>query len=146
MGAVYGKGYIDALIAYLESVGINSSIIVFEADFAPFQTKSQCAVGGIMTLQFSHSGDGWAGDAKIPGAIKMDTSWDEKQVHSLETFLRRVPNLPSGEYRYDLQTGEIINYDKNKFQSNSCNECHSWNMAPIYAFDHSCYCRIIRCG
>lgn len=90
---------------------MNRSLIQFIADFAPYSSSKLQAVYGIPNYQFSHDSDFWAGNAPISGSIFMDTSTDNDQSHSLETFLDQVANLPDGYYYYDIETGKLIPYD-----------------------------------
>ena len=107
MGAAYGKGYVTALAEYLESIGLSRSIIAFEADFAAFQSNQQQAVDGIPTYQISHAGDNIAGDEIMPGAIVIDTSSDRFSEHWLNSFIFQIYNLPTGNYNYNMETGEF---------------------------------------
>ena len=59
------------------------------------------------TLQYSHNDDNVAGDDPETGAIKMDTSKDEKQDHSIFTFsLDDILSLPVGSYK--IANGKIV--------------------------------------
>ena len=106
MGGAYAKGYITALLEYCKKKGIDPSVIEFEADFAPFQPKAQKAVNGVNTFQFSHSEDRVAGNDKMYGTKYMDTSSDQKQDHSINTFVNQISKLPEGNYK--VVDGKII--------------------------------------
>lgn len=112
MGAAYAKGYVTALAHYLESIGLSRAIILFEADFAAFQSNQQYAVEGIPTYQISYAGDGIAGNEPMDGAIILDTSNEVNQGHTLIHFINQIGSLPEGNYDYDLKTGKITpHYD-----------------------------------
>lgn len=106
MGAAYGKGYVTALISYIQEIGLNQSIIEFEADFAPYQPDQQEAVNNVPTFQYSHSRDGTAGNKKMQGAYIIDTSSDPKQTHRLHTFSLQIMSLPTGDY--EIVNGKIV--------------------------------------
>lgn len=98
MGAAYGKGYLEALLFYINEMGINNNIIEFEADFAPYQPDQQQADYRVPTFQFSHRKDGVAGNKGMQGAYKIDTNSDPKQTHALSSFIRQIQSLPQGQY------------------------------------------------
>jgi RHS repeat-associated protein len=110
MGAVYAKGYIQAIIQRMKMDGYSDEFIKnlmeFEADFAPYQPKKQKANSNVPTFQFSHSGDWVAGNAQMDGANYMDTSSDQKQTHSINDFWSQVQNLPTGNYT--IVNGQIV--------------------------------------
>ncbi|MFN5649105.1 MAG: RHS repeat-associated core domain-containing protein, partial [Sphingobacteriales bacterium] len=69
MGGAYAKGYVKAILEYIEQNNIVGAKIAFEADFASFQPWKQKAVKGEnmgATLQFSHNKDGIAGYRDMP--------------------------------------------------------------------------------
>lgn len=99
MGGAYGKGYVKAILDYAKKNNIAGVKIAFEADFAPFQSDKQKALDGVLTLQFSHNDDMVAGNAPMPGAQKMNTSFDKQQGHSIFGFADQIKNLPAGKYR-----------------------------------------------
>ena len=87
MGGAYAKGFISSLVEYMTLNDIPLSTIEFEADFAPFQPKSQDAIFSIKTFQFSHSDDFIAGDDAINGAIYNSSNYgDAKAAHSISSF------------------------------------------------------------
>jgi RHS repeat-associated protein len=110
MGGSYAKGYIQAILDYAKEHNIAGIVIAFEADFAPFQPTKQKVIKNKnmgSTLQFSHSGDNVAGDDLMDGAVKMDTSKDKDQDHSLMSFtLNDILNLPQGSYK--IVDGKIV--------------------------------------
>ncbi|MEM1324644.1 MAG: RHS repeat-associated core domain-containing protein [Bacteroidota bacterium] len=58
MGRAFGKGYIKALLDYIENNNIEGVIIEFIADFAPFQPKKQSwSVSDIPLYHFSNEYD-----------------------------------------------------------------------------------------
>lgn len=70
-----------------------------------YQSSYQTAVVN-PTYQYSHSEDIVAGDDPMPGAIYMNTDFDEEQGHSISSFIRQVSTLPAGNYK--VEDGEII--------------------------------------
>lgn len=106
MGAAYGKGYVEAILSYLQKLGLPLNIVEFEADFAPFQPKDQQAIEGVDTYQFSHAKDNIAGNKKIKGAQNMDTSKDKEQSHDIGTFTNQIMSLPEGNYK--IINGKIV--------------------------------------
>ncbi|MFC7526829.1 hypothetical protein ACFQRK_22930 [Parapedobacter sp. GCM10030251] len=105
MGGAFGKGYVQAILDYARENNIEGVKVDFEADFAPFQ-PSKKAVKGVPTFQFSHSGDKVAGNDDMPGAIKIDTSTDRQQGHSIFGFMEQIRNLPTGKYK--IVNGKIV--------------------------------------
>ena len=109
MGAAYAKGYIKALLDYAKEHKINGVKIEFEADFAPLRPQDQKAIKDKNmgpTLQYSHDGDGVAGNEDEPGAEKKDTKSDKNQIHSIYSFLGQIRNLPVGTYK--VINGQIV--------------------------------------
>ena len=101
MGAAYAKGYTQAVLDYAKKNNIQGLVVAFEADFAPFQPKSQSVIkeknmGN--TYQFSHKSDYVAGNEKMDGAVSKDTSSDKEQGHSIFHFINQIMNLPTGSY------------------------------------------------
>ena len=109
MGSMYAKGFLSFLVKYLKSMGLSpSDVISFEADFAPFQPKTQKAIQGISTLQFSHGSDFWAGNCPIPGATMINTTEDQSQNHNITSFYEQIKKLPQGNYK--VVDGVIVPY------------------------------------
>jgi esterase/lipase superfamily enzyme len=111
MGGAYAKGYIQAILDYAKKNNIVGIVVAFEADFAPLTPKGQKAIKDKnmgATLQYSHNGDYVAGDDSMPGAVKMDTSQDKNQDHSITSFtINDILNLPVGSYK--VINGIIVN-------------------------------------
>jgi len=114
MGAAFAKGYVKSLQQYLLDNNLPTDIIAFEADFAPSQPTQQSAVDGVRTLQFSHKKDFWAKYLQMEGAEFMDTSSDEKQIHSINTFFNQIKYLPT-ERRPKDDDEMDINFILNRF-------------------------------
>ena len=112
MGGAYGKGYVLAIIEYAKKHGINSNLIAFEADFAPFQPGGQTAVNGVPTFQFSNDNDPVANNsllgspfARIKGA-NVTTDSNPNKGHSIFDFMDKIRKLPAGKYK--VVNGEIV--------------------------------------
>ena len=101
MGGVYSKGFIQALLDYMEShLGQYEGLSITEYNFAPFQPTTYAARTGVDTYQYSHKNDRLAGNKEIPGVKLMDTSTDGNDKHSIAHFLQYIINLPQGKYVY----------------------------------------------
>jgi RHS repeat-associated protein len=105
MGAAYAKGYAEGLTVYMEENNIKNVKIEIEVDFAPYQPDNEANSaygsrnpdeadrGKVPTYQASHSKDKVAGDKKMNGAKKVDTSGDKSQGHSITGFKNTVKKL-----------------------------------------------------
>jgi len=107
MGAAYAKGFVQALL----DNGIDPSLILFEADFAPYQPTQQKANSKVKTYQFSHKNDKVAGYEPMEGAIYQDSYNDPNQggsieSHRMQSFLNQIQNLPAGNYK--VVNGQIV--------------------------------------
>ena len=64
------------------------------------------------TFQFSHTEDKVAGFRDMPGAVKMDTSNDADQYHTIFSFVNQIMALPAGEYK--VENGKIVSQRESK--------------------------------
>ena len=104
MGAAFGKGYVKALLKYIEEKGHKNAIISLVADFDPYQALSLTAESNIHTQQFTHKkrGEGsnaWLANQRqhnLPNANYHDDP--DKGDHSILSFVRDFSNLQEGIY------------------------------------------------
>ena len=101
MGGMYSKGFAQALVEYVEkNPKTTNGLIISEYDFAPYQPKSQSAVKGVDTYQYSHVHDIIAGSSPIKGAHYMPTSKATNKKHSLGDFTEYINSLQEGRYKF----------------------------------------------
>jgi hypothetical protein len=113
MGGAYGKGYVEALKAFIKTLPLEVQMqlkITLVADFDPFQAGSITADPDIKTKQYKHKnnwnifGLGWLANEDEKGLdSKKDviTNTGKSTDHGVLSFFDDINNLAEGTYKWD---------------------------------------------
>jgi hypothetical protein len=113
MGGAYGKGFVAALKAYINTLpkDVQKQIkITLVADFDPFQAGELTADPDIKTTQFKHDnpwnifGMGWLANEDEKGLDPQKdiiTNSGTSTDHAIISFLNDINNLAEGTYKWD---------------------------------------------
>ena len=113
MGAAYAKGYIQAIINYVQShPELAKGLSITEYDFAAFQQNRLKAIDGVPLFQFDNVGDGVVAGivGKVTGSrhakeIGREDNGSNDNVnpnggHAIMDFINAVSGLTEGTYKY----------------------------------------------
>jgi RHS repeat-associated protein len=104
MGGAYGKGYVNALKAYIKTLPkeqqrqIKISLV---ADFDPFQASSLKADSNIFTQQFTHLGGFFGLAEDRQEGLSDENYYESNGEHSIFTFVENINDLQEGTYKWN---------------------------------------------
>jgi hypothetical protein len=117
MGAAYGKGFVLALMEYIQSSNdpqIRKTLISLVADFDPFQAEELQAHSNIYTQQFWHDGGLFGIADAVQKGVDYEREDENKKSHFIKTFLGDINRLADGEYKW--------NETKEEWECVNCND------------------------
>lgn len=113
MGTAYAKGYIEAILQYVnEHPEECQGLQIDEYDFAAYQQNHLSAIPGVSTFQYDNKEDGVVGGflgwlsggsrhKRQKGAESYEANFNPKGGHGIIDFLNAASKLPPGNYRYE---------------------------------------------
>ena len=115
MGGAYAKGYITALIQYINDHPEQcNGLKITEYDLAIYQAGQQQAIAGVTTRQFVNKGDGvnkWylgSSNDKENGADTYKEGDGGHSIFDFKWFLDDSGNLAEGTYVWDSQQKKFV--------------------------------------
>lgn len=96
--------------------GVDTALVAFEADSAPFQPTVQKAVVQVNTFQFTNYNDNVANNSLLgsrfgqtEGASVFNVNYNASVGHSINDFANQIYSLPTGNYKVEDVQIYLIN-------------------------------------